>query len=845
MKFGKYLQSSVSPQWQTLCVDYRRLKKILKKILVPEANRTRANDDFLKALGKEREKINNFQEEKCQQIKKALDEAVAQIQERQRDQSIGSRRYLAGLRAHLTGIFHDAERLESYDSLNSLAFYKIIKKYRKTTAHSPFDPQDPLIQEVNAQPFHESKELEGLKRDLAFLFATTFTQGNLGQAQNQLQRRHVFPTAHDEFRFGLQVGIQTTLLGVGLYLVFLRPGGIRLPDLAFTLPMFRGQALMLMLLWLWGALVLRSFARHRINHYYIMELDEATAMSWVGALRVACTLGCLFLGLLLFPTPPSPPTPSLFSHFIHHPSLPSLISLLLPHLPQPPILLRHSPPSSGHPLDPTSDSRVSLFWVLGLESDSLYTIPSQYCFLAMLCALAIFLFCPLHIWEYSTRRWLLRRLGRVALAPWFPVHFADSLVADILTSLVKVVSDWVFSLCFFTSGLAFQPDPLSAVPTSWCTLMAPRYVTPVFMCLPYFWRAMQTLRMFRDTHRWFPHLVNFGKYCFQLTAMISSVLFSVEAGKDAYTWPWSPWGTAWIGVLAVSSVYSFLWDIIMDWGLFRPRSRNCLLRDDLLFQRRSFYWLAILLDLVGRFCWVVTITSQLIFKDTVAVSLFAAGEVFRRAVWCVFRIENECVNNFEHYRHVKYVPRLPVDIVPRSPPPTLIPDVNALTHLHASLCVCASFETLPVRLISPLLHTPPGSGSPNIAHHHPTGGMPHLDLLNFPKRPVMLPTVAATLKVDESVASTPPASSASASTTPGDLAIPTPDTSLPPSSPLYEAEEQRRSEEEQSPPPSPGPEEEETITAANVPGAACVGMELEEIGEVMETAAGDDDAADR
>ncbi|KAJ4455782.1 hypothetical protein PAPYR_9209 [Paratrimastix pyriformis] len=37
-------------------------------------------------------------------------------------------------------------------------------------------------------------------------------------------------------------------------------------------------------------------------------------------------------------------------------------------------------------------------------------------------------------------------------------------------------------------------------------------------------------------------------------------------------------------------------------------------------------------------------------------------------------------------------------IVPRSPPPTLIPDVNALTHLHASLCVCASFETLPRHL---------------------------------------------------------------------------------------------------------------------------------------------------
>ncbi|KAJ4453048.1 hypothetical protein PAPYR_12605 [Paratrimastix pyriformis] len=45
------------------------------------------------------------------------------------------------------------------------------------------------------------------------------------------------------------------------------------------------------------------------------------------------------------------------------------------------------------------------------------------------------------------------------------------------------------------------------------------------------------------------------------------------------------------------------------------------------------------------------------------------------------------------------VPFVAGNIVPRSPPPTLIPDVNAWTHLHASLCVCASFETLPMQCL--------------------------------------------------------------------------------------------------------------------------------------------------
>ncbi|KAJ4458331.1 hypothetical protein PAPYR_6018 [Paratrimastix pyriformis] len=47
------------------------------------------------------------------------------------------------------------------------------------------------------------------------------------------------------------------------------------------------------------------------------------------------------------------------------------------------------------------------------------------------------------------------------------------------------------------------------------------------------------------------------------------------------------------------------------------------------------------------------------------------------------------------------VPFVAGNIVPRSPPPTLIPDVNALTHLHASLCV--TLERVPLEPLLPII----------------------------------------------------------------------------------------------------------------------------------------------
>lgn len=58
-------------------------------------------------------------------------------------------------------------------------------------------------------------------------------------------------------------------------------------------------------------------------------------------------------------------------------------------------------------------------------------------------------------------------------------------------------------------------------------------------------------------------------------------------------------------------MYTFIWDVYMDWGLFQfgkhggGANGRPFLRQELVYSRTWVYYLAIVLDLLGRFSWVV------------------------------------------------------------------------------------------------------------------------------------------------------------------------------------------------------------------------------------------------
>jgi hypothetical protein len=65
-----------------------------------------------------------------------------------------------------------------------------------------------------------------------------------------------------------------------------------------------------------------------------------------------------------------------------------------------------------------------------------------------------------------TRRFFFSALGRVILSGWFTVGFMDFLLADHLTSQVKVMFDVTYGICLYTTGAFLDPSGMGHRPLS-------------------------------------------------------------------------------------------------------------------------------------------------------------------------------------------------------------------------------------------------------------------------------------------------------------------------------------------------------------------------------------------
>ncbi|KAG0369636.1 hypothetical protein BGZ54_009368 [Gamsiella multidivaricata] len=109
------------------------------------------------------------------------------------------------------------------------------------------------------------------------------------------------------------------------------------------------------------------------------------------------------------------------------------------------------------------------------------------------------------------------------------------------------------------------------------------------------------------------------------------------------------------------SLYTYSWDVYMDWGLFRFGRHgggaygHPFLRAELVYPHQWVYYLAIVLNFFGRFAWVLRLAP---FKiNAFALSfIMALIEVLRRWIWNFFRLENEHLNNCGQFRAIKDIP---------------------------------------------------------------------------------------------------------------------------------------------------------------------------------------------
>lgn len=152
------------------------------------------------------------------------------------------------------------------------------------------------------------------------------------------------------------------------------------------------------------------------------------------------------------------------------------------------------------------------------------------------------------------------------------------------------------------------------------------------------------------------HMVNAGKYFVSLLSLsLASVgnysrITSINVRSD-------PGQVAWLATLLLGTLYSYAWDIVMDWALVEldfdggkrtfPRIRWAITRDR-VFRSKKFYAWAMVSNLVGRFAWAVTITPHgkggVFFILNGGLTGEAAGtfvavlELLRRAQWTFLRL---------------------------------------------------------------------------------------------------------------------------------------------------------------------------------------------------------------
>ncbi|XP_016502482.1 phosphate transporter PHO1 [Nicotiana tabacum] len=255
------------------------------------------------------------------------------------------------------------------------------------------------------------------------------------------------------------------------------------------------------------------------------------------------------------------------------------------------------------------------------------------------------LICPLNIFYRPTRFYFLKVIRNIVCSPFYKVLMVDFFMADQLTSQIPLMRHLESSACYFLAGSLTT----HGLPTCKSGRMY-RELAYVISFAPYYWRAMQCAR------RWFDeadinHLANLGKY---VSAMV--------AAGARLTYARTPDSQLWLAIVlvtsAIATVYQLYWDFVKDWGFFNLKSKNPLLRDELILKNKSIYYVSIALNLVLRVVWVETVMhfNVGLFESRLLDFSLASLEVIRRGHWNFYRLENEHLNNVGKFRAVKAVP---------------------------------------------------------------------------------------------------------------------------------------------------------------------------------------------
>jgi len=505
----------------------------------------------------------------------------------------------------LTDLHRSTMLLNNYAVMNFTGFIKIIKKHDKS-----FKSRKGRFK--NFLKKAESDSIEGelseqLGNRMEKLFADWFCDGNIREARAKMlpKRGDGLQMDWSQLRLGYRLGMCAILtLWVCWDCIW---GSFHDQNISIggrtAFPVFRACGGLLSVHWFWGFSVF-VWQRYRINYIYLFDFNP----------RIV-------------------DTPMLiFNDVVDE----TLVFLIL-------ILLYYKSGAHDMPdLIPTGSYPLILV---------IYTVKCL-------------------IFPLRTRGPLWVAIWEVITAPLTSPNFFHTYVADVFTSMVKVFQDIVWAACYVLSGdFWFSENENNDIdPHQWQHEFWFKNVLIPLVCLFPLWiRFNQCLRRYMDTKKRFPHLANAFKYAMSQTVTLFGafhpiyLLHSHETRHHKYVVSKDDinlFQEFWMGLFMASSLYSFSWDVLMDWGLGRPNF--AFLGPRLMFPNKFYYYGVMAADLVLRFVWVQSLIppqSGASFElPSYLTAITMALELLRRTLWGFFRLEHEHRHNTEGFRRVDFVP---------------------------------------------------------------------------------------------------------------------------------------------------------------------------------------------
>mmetsp|Transcript_19151 Transcript_19151/g.41593 ORF Transcript_19151/g.41593 Transcript_19151/m.41593 type:complete len:856 (+) Transcript_19151:75-2642(+) len=503
----------------------------------------------------------------------------------------------ATIRRSLTDQYRLAKLLQNYAMMNITGFVKIVKKFDKTVPSENGRFKDAL--EIHNM-LNDAKAVETLSNKYEKYFANWFCSGDLREAKAQMltKRGDGLDMDWSQLQLGYRMGMSAILaLWVCWDLIWgMVAYGKTTIGARHAFPVFRGCGGLLLLQWFWGFSVF-MWTRYRVNYIFLFDFNPRIVRTPKEIISDAVdnTLSYLVLMLLYYKAG---------AH-----DIPQVI------------------PPGGYPL-------ILVFgttWKL--------------------------------VFPLKTRIPMWQTIFRVVTAPCHAPTFFQTYVGDIFTSLVKVLVDLSWTFFWVLSG-----DFLLAERTTedhlghWSnTHFYKNVLIPIICMLPLVFRFNQCLRKYVDSGDRFPHLVNASKYALsQLVTLTGAFhpLYMEVASKKGRVGRESVYQIFWTFLFFASSIFSFSWDVYMDWGL--GRKKYDFLGPRLMYPKKYVYYITIAMDLVLRSLWVLTLlppsSGARFALPAYMYSLQVILELFRRTIWGFFRLENEHRSNVNRYRRVDFVP---------------------------------------------------------------------------------------------------------------------------------------------------------------------------------------------